>query len=253
MPVPPRAKSLQCDHGLRRQAIVESLLRDVVHGRLRPGQHLVTQTLAGRFGVSHTPIREAMIALAGMGIVDLLPNRGAVVRKVTARDIREICEVRRTLECEATRLACGRIDLDVLRGLQAELIRLVRVETPSGPEFIVEAREVDSRLHDAIAGACGNGFLVKELERLKVLFRGLRDVSWEWEEERNDYHRLALEAREHLAIVDGLLAGDRRQAAHAMAKHIRSGSRYWSRSLPEAKAASNGQADPGGLGKGDVR
>ncbi|MEO6811206.1 MAG: GntR family transcriptional regulator [Isosphaeraceae bacterium] len=253
MPVPPREKSLRCDHGLRRQAIVESLLRDVVHGRLRPGQHLVTQTLAGRFGVSHTPIREAMIALAGMGIVDLLPNRGAVVCKVTSRDIREICEVRRTLECEATRLACGRIDLEVLRGLQTELTRLVAAEPSSGPRFVEEARDVDGRLHDAIAGACGNGFLAKELGRLKVLFRGLRDVAWEREEERNDYHRLALEAREHLAIVDGLLVGDRRQAAHAMAKHIRSGSRYWSKSLPEAKAASNGQTDPDGPGKGDAR
>lgn len=240
MSTPSKSKSLHCDHGLRRQAIVESLLRDVVHGHLRPGQHLVTQTLAGRFGVSHTPIREAMIALAGMGIVDLLPNRGAVVRKVAARDIREICEVRRALECEATRLACGRIDLEVLRGLHAELTRLVTVEPPAEPEFVTEARDVDNRLHDAIAGACGNGFLAKELERLKVLFRGLRDVSREWEEARNDYHRLAMEAREHVAIVEGLLAGDRRQSVQAMAKHIRSESRYWSKSLPEAEAASDG-------------
>jgi len=47
----------KCDHGLRRQAIVESLLKDIVHGRLRPGQHLVAEALARRFGVSHTPIR----------------------------------------------------------------------------------------------------------------------------------------------------------------------------------------------------
>src|SRR5262245_59994341 len=115
---------LNCEHGLRRQAIVESLLADVVQGRLRAGQRLATQELAARFGVSHTPIREALISLAGVGIIDLLPNRGAVVRRVTAQDVREICQVRRALECEATRRACGRIDLAVLYDLATALRRL---------------------------------------------------------------------------------------------------------------------------------
>lgn len=65
-------KSTRWDHGLRRKAIVESLLTDVFEGRLRAGQHLVTQELAERFSVSHTPIREALVALAGIGIIDLL-------------------------------------------------------------------------------------------------------------------------------------------------------------------------------------
>ena len=81
----PETLSLKCDHGLRRQAIVESVLKDVVQGVLRPGQHLVAQALARRLGVSLTPVREALIALAGIGIVDLLPNRGAVVRRLTTQ------------------------------------------------------------------------------------------------------------------------------------------------------------------------
>src|SRR4051794_13638966 len=91
---------LSCDHGLRREAIVSSLLAEVFQGRLRAGQHLVTRELAARFGVSHTPIREALIALAGTGVIDLSPNKGAVVRSVTAKDVREVCQVRRLLECE---------------------------------------------------------------------------------------------------------------------------------------------------------
>src|SRR5947207_2154690 len=94
-------EALKCDHGLRRQTIVQSLLADVFQGRLHAGEHLVTQELAERFGVSHTPIREALITLAGIGIIDLLPNRGAIVRKVTASEVREVCQVRRVLECEA--------------------------------------------------------------------------------------------------------------------------------------------------------
>jgi DNA-binding GntR family transcriptional regulator len=227
--------TLQCDHGLRRQTIVQSLLADVFQGRLQAGQRLVTQDLAVRFGVSHTPIREALIALEGIGIVGLLPNRGAVVRAVTAREVREVCQVRRVLECQATRNACGRIDLAALHAIAGDLRRLIEAPAPSIAAFIDEARQVDSRLHDLIAHSCGNGFLAQELGRLKILFRAFRDVSYTQHEARNDYRRLADEAREHLAIVEALLSGDPRAASRAMAAHIRSGLRYWSRAMPAAR------------------
>jgi len=226
-------EALKCDHGLRRQAIVQSLIGDVFQGRLRAGAHLVTQELAQRFGVSHTPVREAFITLAGIGLIDLLPNRGAIVRRVTPTDVREVCQVRRALECEATRSACGRIDLAELHALAGELRRLMQATTLPGHLFIEEARVIDSRLHDRIAESCGNALLAKELGRLKLLFRAFRDVAWAHDEARNDYHRLTEEAHEHLAIVEGLLAGDARAAARAMARHIRSGAKYWSRALPE--------------------
>jgi DNA-binding GntR family transcriptional regulator len=225
---------LSCDHGLRRQTIVQSLLADVFEGRLRAGQHLGTQELAERFGVSHTPIREALIALAGIGIIDLLPNRGASVRPVTVKDVREVCQVRRALECEATRNACGRIDLAQLHDLAVELRRLQARKAAPGRHFIDEARRVDSRLHDLIASSCGNVFLANELSRLKMLFRAFRDVSYTQDSARNDFRRLAEEAGEHLAIVDALIAGKRIEAARAMSRHIRAGAKYWTRALPEA-------------------
>jgi DNA-binding GntR family transcriptional regulator len=214
--------------------IVQSLLTDVFQGHLRAGRHLVTQEIAERFGVSHTPIREAFIALAGIGIIDLLPNRGAVVRQVTAHDVREICQVRRVLECEATRRAALRIDLAELGVLGKAMQRLAAIEKPSAGAFIEEARALDSRLHDLIAASCGNAFLAKELSRLKTLFRAFRDVSYIHHEARNDYRRLAEEAREHLAVVESLLAGDGKEAARAMSRHIRQGVKYWTRALPGA-------------------
>ena len=240
-PVP----SLKCDHGRRRQTLVESLLAEVCAGRLRAGARLGTRQLAERFGVSATPIREALIALAGIGIVDLLPNRGAVVRRVTAEEVREICEVRCVLECEATRCATGRIALADLHTLAEDLRKLQAAaphasnvpgsdgRVPHHPDgFIDRARAIDNRLHDLIASSCGNRFLAQELGRLKVLFRVFRDISWEQHEARNDFHRLAEEAHEHLAIVEALIAGDAEKAATAMAHHIRTGGRYWGRAVP---------------------
>lgn len=232
MPVSSDAAALANHRGLRRQTIVESLLSDVFQGRVRAGEHLVTQELAERFGVSHTPIREALFTLGGIGVIDLVPNRGAIVRHVSAREVREVCQVRRVLECAATRSACGRIDLGELHALAADLERLMTARPRSAPRFIEEARKVDSRLHDLIADSCGNAFLAKEINRLKVLFRAFRDVAWEHDGACNDYHRLAEEAHEHLAIVRALQAGDAKEAARAMARHIRSGARYWTRAMP---------------------
>jgi len=234
--------TLRCDHGLRRQRIVESILGDVFRGRMQAGEHLVTQELAERFGVSHTPIREALISLAGIGLIDLLPNRGAVVRQVTAREVREICQVRKALECEAARLACGRIDVGELHSLAAELRRLLALPNRNGPRFIAEAREVDSRLHDLIAESSGNVFLANEIGRLKILFRSFRDITWQRDEEHSDFHRFEVESCEHLNIVEALIDGKPKEAARAMAKHIRSGIKYWSRALAKRNATSQRSA-----------
>lgn len=222
-------------HGLRRQAITESLLSDIVHGRARAGEHLVTQKLADRFGVSHTPIREALISLAGFGVLSLLPNRGAVVKAVTARDVREVLQVRRLLECQAARCACGNIPEPELRSLADDIRRLTEGRPRDLKAYLAEARRVDSLLHDTIAAHCGNAFLVQELGRLTMLFRAFRDLSYVHHEAHNERKRLREEAAEHLAIVDALLVGDPRLARRAMARHIRSGIRTWSRaalSLP---------------------
>ena len=226
--------SAKTDHGLLRQKVIEKLLADVFHGRLSAGRHLVTQELADRYKVSHTPIREALVAVAAMGIADLVPNRGAVVRRVTSKEVREVMQVRRALECEAVRLACGRIDLEELDRLGAELTKLAEKKLTNPARFVEQARALDSRLHDLIASSCGNRFLAGELNRLKTLFRAFRDVSWTEHQARNDYRRLAAEAREHLAIVEALRAGDAREAVRAMSRHLRSGVKYWARGLTDS-------------------
>jgi DNA-binding GntR family transcriptional regulator len=227
-----RAKTMECDHGLRRQTIVQSLLAEVFEGRLVAGQHLVTQELADRFGVSHTPIREALIALAGIGIIDLLPNRGAVVRRVTEKDVREICQVRLILECEATRCAVGRAEPSALDALAEDLKGLMARSPTPEDELIRQARAVDSRLHDLVASSCGNDFLANELGRLMILFRAFRDVAYTLDETRISSGRFVAEAREHLAIVEAMRAGDRRGAARAMSRHIMTAVEYWGRMLP---------------------
>ena len=111
--------------------------------------------------------------------------------------------------------------------------RIATAESNNNRRFLDRARELDSRLHDLVATSCGNVFLANELDRLKTLFRAFRDVSYEHNEARNDHWRLAEEAKEHLAVVEALLKVDRKESVRAMAKHIWSGVKYWSRALPD--------------------
>jgi DNA-binding GntR family transcriptional regulator len=223
----------------RREALVQSLLADILQGRLRAGQHLVTQDLAERFEVSHTPIREALIALGGIGVVTLAPHRGAVVRQMTARDVREVCHVRRVLECEAVRGACGRIELPRLQQLGQDLQKLLVASKRASAKAVAQAVVLDSTLHDLISKSSRNAFLAQELNRLKLLFRAFRDVSWAHDGEHHSFGRLREETQEHLAIVNALLVGDRRRAARAMSDHIRSGMAYWTRALPGMEHAAD--------------
>jgi DNA-binding GntR family transcriptional regulator len=214
-------------------------LTEVFEGRLKAGQHLVTQDLAARFGVSHTPIREALIALAGIGVIDLLPNRGAVVRRVTTRDVREICQVRRVLECEATRSACGRVDPELLAALADDLRCLIANPPTAQADVRESSRALDSRLHDAIAASSGNQFLAHELGRLKILFRVCRDMIYTYDTSRISSGRLLSEAQEHLAIVEALLDGDRRAAVRAMSYHIHKSLQHWGHVLPDTPVGRN--------------
>ncbi len=173
-------------------------------------------------------MREALAELAGVGIVDLLPNRGATIHSFSAREIRDVCRVRRALECEAIRGATGRIPPSQLREWEGKLKKLAKAPI-KGIRQIRLAQELDSSLHDTVANYCGNDFLTKELSRLSRLFRSLRDASWIDSQAREDCDRLREEAKEHLEIVVALLHRDKRRAVVAMSQHIAMSARYWSR------------------------
>jgi DNA-binding GntR family transcriptional regulator len=211
--------------------VAELLLGEIFQGKLRAGQHLVIKDLAERFQVSSTPIREALVQLEATGIIDFAPNCGAVVRHLTTADVKDVSQVRRALECEATRQACGRIDLTQLHNL-ADSFRRMRAVKRRNATYVEKARLLDSRLHDLIAESCGNRFLAMEIGRLKMLFRAFRDAAWDERIAIDDFYRFNEEAGEHLEIVEALIDGNARRASQAMARHIRSGVKYWSRGLP---------------------
>lgn len=196
-----------------RATVARHLMHSIFTRRLTSGDRLVVSKLASQMGVSATPVREALVELHSIGLVELLPNRGGVCLPFGARQLREVYHMRRVLEVEAVRLACGHIPKKRLLALAEEFQSLSR-ETDLSPEWSVRAIEQDMALHNLIADHCGNGRIRHELERQTDMMRVIREVAGN----QQDIQVQALDA--HLQIITSLIDGDPEAAARAMGRHI---------------------------------
>ena len=113
------------------------------------------------------------------------------------------------------------------------VFKQTQASSQRGPTFIKVATELDNQLHDLIAESCSNRFLGKEIARLRLLFRALRDAAWQQGVVGDDHYRFSEETKEHRAIVEALIDGDPQEASAAMAEHINAGMKYWSRAFPD--------------------
>ena len=206
----PSIEPLTRKEGLR-DNVARHLLIAIFSGKIKSGDRLVAQTLAKQLGVSATPIREALVELASIGLVDNLPNRGAVCMPFGVRDLREIYQLRRILEVEATRLACGRLPVERLRDLRLGLAKLAERKVSDWSD---QAMELDEQLHGIIANHCDNARLQHEIDRYRELMQAIRVVV-------GNKQRVQLRAVEqHIEIIDALIEGAAQKAGQAMANHI---------------------------------
>lgn len=209
----PRPRSIEPvvrNEGLR-DNVARHLLVAIFSEQIKSGDRMVAQTLAKQLGVSATPVREALVELASIGLIEILPNRGAVCLPFGDRELREIYHLRRILEVEATRLACGKIPLEKLRDLRISLAKLAERKASDWSD---RAMALDSQLHELIALYSDNTRLCHELDRYKDLMQSIREVV-------GDKRQVQLRAIEqHIEIIDALIQGDQSKSGEAMARHI---------------------------------
>lgn len=221
--------------------IVASLERELLSGAVAPGTWLRQEALADRYGVSRTPVREALRELQRRGLVELRPHRGALVRRYTAREIREAYEVRAELEGLAAELAATRIadrQLEELRGAQAlfreAIVAIVdgnrtRGGTPAPPPRDGEWTRANDTFHEVILGAAGNARLLAAVQDLHRTFP--RDLTWA----ALSGNSLLLEqnVEEHLRILEAIEARDPAEARGRMIAHVRHAGELIARGLEE--------------------
>ena len=196
-----------------RHDVVRRLLLEIFRGNLPAGTRLITQKLSKQMGISATPLREALVELEAIGMVDISHNRGAVVASFGPAELRGIYQVRRVLESEAARCACGRIDGDVLEGFRDEMREYLARRSKSAA-WLAVVMASDARFHATIAAACDSPRLSREIERYALLMQTISEAIG------NQYRSKEDGVREHLDIVEALLAGDSDRSAVAMARHV---------------------------------
>lgn len=176
------------------------------------GTFLNEVDLVERFGLSRTPIREALIMLASDGLVELITHRGAYVRPSDDRSIRETMEMRTLIELEAARqiLASGQAPVRIMSDLLEEQARL-DVSPETLPDFI----SIDQKFHAAMVDAPGNRVMSDFYTRLRVMHVRF-GISATWTSPR----RPAEVLEEHTRILDALKAGDADAAEAAIRHHI---------------------------------
>lgn len=142
-------------------AIASSLRSAIAAGEMRDGMRLVERELADRFSVSRIPLREALKTLEAEGLVEIYPNRGALVRTLTPNDIDEIYGLRTLLEGDAIYHAVKRMDDETL--VRAELVhRLLETAATAAKQG-----ELNREFHELLYAPCGNARQLKAIRELR--------------------------------------------------------------------------------------
>ncbi|ASQ93475.1 GntR family transcriptional regulator [Streptomyces sp. 11-1-2] len=190
---------------------MDALRAALIAGELRPGEVYSAPGLAARFGVSATPVREAMLDLAKEGLVDTVPNKGFRVTAVSDQQLDEYTHIRALIEIPTTVGLASTADpvaLEALRPIAGEIV------TAAAAGDLIAYVEADLRFHLGLLALAGNAHLVEVVSDLRRRSR-LYGLTALVEEEK-----LQASAEEHLEILDALLSRDESAVLEVMTRHI---------------------------------
>lgn len=177
--------------GSRSQVVADTIRKAILSGELEPGQALVERELSEQFGVSKTPVREALIGLVSTGLVNQSQYRGMTVQTVDPELVRSVVETRDLLEPPAVGLAAGRVDDAEL----TEARRLLDEAAEQGRRGAwVELQLLNRSFHRHLYLPCGNPLLCRYLDGLQDLVALISIASWSkrttWEGEHEEHRRI---------------------------------------------------------------
>ena len=195
----------------------ERIRNRIINGHLKPGQPITEEQMSQALDMSRTPVREALIKLQFEDLVRMVGNRGATVMEITPVDIAEIFQLRLLVEPYAARTCVEFIDKEKLKELKEELTMLARSDlSKNGLEDLGTSLYEVHNLHDLIIQAAGN----RRLARLSNTLQS--QILWMLNMERRIPGRIGRSLKEHLDIVNALLAGNGERAEKHMREHLES-------------------------------
>ena len=183
----------------------------ILKGEMEPGERLMEIQLAKKLGVSRTPIREAIRKLELEGLVIMIPRRGAEVAGITEKALRDVLEVRRSLEELAIELAVARMKEDDIKALEAARIEFREALNTND---MIRIAQADEKFHDVIYAGTYNDKLVQ-------LLNNLRDQIYRYRLEYiKDVGKRQLILIEHENILNAVKTRNLELGRRAMREHI---------------------------------
>ncbi|MFC9972739.1 GntR family transcriptional regulator [Spirillospora sp. NPDC127200] len=213
---PPRDLPPLGERRSARERVADALRAALVAGDLRPGAVYSAPALAERFGVSATPVREAMLDLAKEGLVTVVRNKGFRVTALSERDLDEITQVRALIEVPTVGLVAAAVPARLPAAEVAALRPLAEaIVTAAGRRDVLAYIAADHDFHLALLGLAGNAHLVEVVRDLRHRSRlyGVPSLAARGE--------LLPSAAEHLELLDAVAAGDAAAAEALMRHHLR--------------------------------
>lgn len=195
-------------------AVYKALRGAILNSMLRPGERLDVQELAGKLGVSLTPVRHAIQQLATEGLVEVRPRSGTFVASLTLQDIQDTFDLRCALECLAAEKAVERITPEDLRRMK-ELLRSLGKPVRNERDQLRHERD-NSELHLTLIRASGNRRLLETYQALNAHIKIARIHA----AEKDWLSRLGEEQAEHEAIVACLEKQQTPELIQALRKHV---------------------------------
>ncbi|MBQ2678778.1 MAG: GntR family transcriptional regulator [Firmicutes bacterium] len=197
-----------------REIVYNTLREAILNGKLQSEERLMENQLAQRLGVSRTPIREALRMLAQENLVGIVPRKGAQVLKMSEKDVKDILEVRASLETLAVELAAIRITDEEVASLKK--IHKNFVKAVNSAEFS-DMADLDANFHDVIFRASKNDKLLSIVNNLKIQLYRYRLAYLKYTE---DNRKLAV--KQHNELIKAIENHDSAKAKEVAAKHIKS-------------------------------
>ena len=192
--------------------VYDALRRAIVAREFDAGEPLTEHDLCARFGVSRTPVREALAKLERDHLVRVVPKKGAFIRILSHDEVRELYEVREALEALAVRLAAPRLDRAGLAGFETRL----RALKSQGPRVTyTEVRALGEEFHRHLIKMADNTKLAEMLDQVRERIQSV------WTLSIVAPRRVQGLVREHLGILEALKGGDARRAERLMVAHVR--------------------------------
>ena len=185
----------------------------ILDGMLSPGQRLIETDLMAELDVGRSTIREAFLKLEAEGFVELRHQRGAIVRRMTRRDMAELFEVRERLEGLAAALCAANVGREGHRARLRELREVWKQQSVRRDSLAHMASNVE--LHHGIIVLAGNQRLIRLLEPLQVPGYRMQFL------DMLDHEQREQSAEDHIAILDAILTGDGGKAERLMREHVR--------------------------------